>query len=596
MTIAPMLRVTICGATPDKAAALDDLQALGVMHVIPLAARDPLAPDDPALRRRADTAFRHISEGPEQLRPFRADADFDAEATIAAIIANRLRLRALAERSAALEARIAALRPFGDFAPPRPEEIGGQRLWLYLLPLKERRALARIDLPWAVVGRTNTALKLAVVAADAPPRDLLPVPPVDPGEVPLSAFVAEAEAIEIDRERAEMERAELTRWRILLGARLAASQDLDDLRRVTAETLDAGEIFAVQGWVPADAAPAVEALAAERGLAVLIEPPAPQDAPPTLLRPRNDRLAIGADLTNFYATPGYRAWDPSLIVFASFAVFFAMIVADAGYAALFLAGTALTWRRMGASPTGARARVLLLVLSGAALVYGALAGSYFGAAPPPGSLLDRLAVVDVSDFGKMMRLSIVIGALHIGLALATVAWLNRGHPRAIAALGWIGALAGGLAIFLSGGATGFGLPLLLAGLAAVFWGSAAARPIAAPRDWLLRAFDGLIGLTGVTKLFGDILSYLRLFALGLASASLAATFNGLAAEVRVNAPGLGVLLALLILLVGHSINVAIGVMGGVVHGLRLNYVEFFGWGLSEEGYPFRAFAKRESPA
>jgi V/A-type H+-transporting ATPase subunit I len=92
------------------------------------------------------------------------------------------------------------------------------------------------------------------------------------------------------------------------------------------------------------------------------------------------------------------------------------------------------------------------------------------------------------------------------------------------------------------------------------------------------------------------LSYLRLFALGLASASLAGTFNQLALDIHAHKPGIGLLLAIVVLLFGHAINIAIGLMSGVVHGLRLNYIEFFGWGLPEEGYPFRAFARREMPA
>jgi V/A-type H+-transporting ATPase subunit I len=592
-----MRRATLCGRAPDKAATLDGLQALGVMHIVPLAARDPLATQDPAERRRAETAFRHVVDAPEQLRPYRPGTESDAEATIEAIMANRLRLRELADRIDALDALIAGLEPWGDFALPEPGEIGGQRLWLYLLPNKLSRALTGVDLPYEIVGRTNTALEVVVIASEEPPADLLPVPRTAAGDKPLSSLKAEREDLEIERERAEAARAELTRWRVLLGAALAAAQDADDRREVGRQTWDAGEVFAVQGWIAADAEAAFERFAEAHGLAVMVEEPGPADAPPTLLRPREERAAIGADLTNFYSTPGYRSWDPSLIVFVSFAIFFAMIVADAGYALLFALGTLAYWRRLGGSAAGRRARTLLAALSGACLVYGVLAGSYFGVAPPAGGLLARLAIVDVSDFDKMMRLSIVIGALHIGIALATVAWLNRGSGRALASLGWIAVLAGGLLVWLGEDAVrGLGFAALAGGLGAVFWGSASARPVQTPRDWLLRLSDGLLGLTGATKLFGDILSYLRLFALGLASASLAGTFNGLAAELRVNAPGLGVLLSVLILLFGHAINVAIGVMGGVVHGLRLNYVEFFGWGLTEEGYPFRAFAQREQPA
>jgi V/A-type H+-transporting ATPase subunit I len=592
-----MLRITLCGVAADKAAVLDGLQALGALHVVPLRTPDPLEPANPADRRRAENAFRHILESPEQLRPYRVGTPFDVDATIAAILANRLKLRELGDRREELAALIAGLGPWGDFVLPPPDAIGGQRLWLYLLPKKQAAALDRLELPYAVVGGTATALEVVVISPEEPPVNLLPVTRTAVGDAPLSALRAEREDVEIARERAALERAELTRWRVALGAALAAAQDQDDLRAVAGQTLDADEIFAVQGWAPAEAQAAIEALAAERGLALMIEPPGEGDAPPTLLEPGAERFAIGADLTNFYSTPGYRSWDPSLIVFASFAVFFAMIVADAGYAVLFAIGTALYWRRMGRSAAGRRARALLAALSGASFVYGVLAGSYFGVAPPADSLLAQLHVIEIGDFEKMMRVSIVIGVLHIGIALVTVAWLNRGTGRALAAAGWIAVLAGGLLIWLGGdGLRILGFVLVAVGLGAVFWGSASARPVASPRDWLLRLADGFIGLTGATKLFGDVLSYLRLFALGLASASLAATFNGLAAEVRVNAPGLGVLLSILILAFGHTINVAIGIMGGVVHGLRLNYVEFFGWGLTEEGYPFRAFAKRESPA
>jgi len=84
-----------------------------------------------------------------------------------------------------------------------------------------------------------------------------------------------------------------------------------------------------------------------------------------------------------------------------------------------------------------------------------------------------------------------------------------------------------------------------------------------------------------------------LFALGLASASLALTFNQLAVQAEEAVPGLGMLIAILILLIGHVMNLGLAIMSGVVHGLRLNFIEFYKWGMSEEGYPFKAFARKE---
>ncbi len=596
MSIAPMLRVSLCGIAAEKSDVLDGLQALGVLHLIPLATPGPLALGDQAARRRAQTAYRFIAQAPEQKRPYGPKVAFDAEAVIGQIVANRGLQRRLSDRRDALRAHIAALEPWGDFTFPPPEQMAGQRLWFYIVPMKERAALERIALPWAIVGSDPTQLFVAVIAEEEPAADLLPVPRAHTGSRPLSALEAELEEVEIALDKAQGERAELTRWRLLLGANLAAAQDRDQLAVVSKQTLDSDGIFALEGWAPAEAAEQIKALAVEKGLALVLAEPGPEDQPPTLLRGPDQERGVDLDLTSFYTSPGYRTWDPNLVVFWSFALFFAMILADAGYALLIGLITLGFWRKMGRSPGGRGFRMLLTALTGASFIYGLLAGSFFGVAPPAGSWLARIAVIDVTDFQAMMLASLVVGALHIVMALGCAAWLKRQSAACLAPLGWIAViLGGGLWWQGAGGLHLAGMAALVAGLVAVFLGSALARPVETPKDWLLRIGSGLIGVTGVTKLFGDILSYLRLFALGLASASLAVTFNEMAAGIAKGQPGLGLLFALVVLLFGHAINFLIGIMSGVVHGLRLNYIEFFGWGLAEEGYPFRAFAKRRSP-
>ncbi len=129
------------------------------------------------------------------------------------------------------------------------------------------------------------------------------------------------------------------------------------------------------------------------------------------------------------------------------------------------------------------------------------------------------------------------------------------------------------------------------GLAAVFLFSSA-RKINKPTDLVMRVLDGLQGVSGITKIFGDVLSYLRLFALGLAGSSLALTFNNLAMQAK-EVEGPGLLYCLLILLLGHSLNILLSLMSCVVHGLRLNVIEFFNWGLTDEGYSYNTFSKKE---
>ena len=177
-----------------------------------------------------------------------------------------------------------------------------------------------------------------------------------------------------------------------------------------------------------------------------------------------------------------------------------------------------------------------------------------------------------------------------------MAWGNRKRTTAVANLGWICGLFGGLLMTYSqaGGVFSYlGHGLLTGGLVAVFFFTSHRPIVRRPMDYLWRVLDGLKAVSGVMGMFGDVLSYMRLFALGLASASLALTFNGLAVQIQEAVPGLGLLLALLVLLLGHAINLGLALMSGVVHGLRLNFIEFYKWGMPGEGKAFQRFARKE---
>ena len=227
--------------------------------------------------------------------------------------------------------------------------------------------------------------------------------------------------------------------------------------------------------------------------------------------------------------------------------------------------------------------------------YGVITGGYFGVSPPEGSPLGALAFLDLNDFDTMMRISVTIGCIHIAIANAQISYRAKSTSGRLGPIGWILALFGGLFIWLGANLpvlSWFGWLGLVGGLAvvAVF---ASDRQITDLKTGILRAVDGVSALTGVSKLFGDVLSYMRLFALGLSGASLALTFNQLAGQVNDAVPGLGLFLAILILLLGHLMNIGLCIMSGMVHGLRLNFLEFFNWGIPEEGYLFRSFAKKE---
>ncbi len=595
MSVARLKKLSLVGPAAQKGDTLEALQELGCMHVLPLA--PPPAEPEKISERRARNAYkalRFLTDVPEPRRQIQRDPAFEMDQFVRDVLDLMQRTRDMTDRRDFLAYRIARVRPWGDLDFPPTDVLAGNRLWFYQLPLKHREALSDINLPWAILQEDHRYIYAVLIAPDDPGDDILPVPRTHTGSLPIHELEAQLEEAEIAIEALEAERVAQTRYLTLMRRNLSAAESAAELAHATQKVREAEAMFALQGWVPEDRIEAVLDMAKSKHAAVLIEEPGPDDNPPTLLeQPENRSAAV--DLALFYQVPGYKDWDPSIIVAASFAFFFAMIVADAGYGAVILLGLLAFWKRMGKTPGERSWRQYGVIISGATIIYGVLVGSYFGASPAEGTVWAKLKILDLNNFGAMMMISIVVGVLHLVLANALAARAAWGQRRAIANLGWIGALIGGFILWLSymkGGSMVPGSVVLAAGVLAIVLFSSE-RVVRKPIDWLWRLIDGLQSLAGAMGAFGDVLSYMRLFALGLASASLAITFNDLAVSVMQAMKGPGILFGLLILIVGHILNFALAMMSGVVHGLRLNYIEFFKWGLPDEGIVFRPFARKE---
>ncbi len=599
MSILPLYKLTLAGLIHERQTVLEQLQSLGCIHLLPLGPA-PKQPErePPAHAVDARKALRYLGDLREKRRQVRDDPDFDVSITIRRVLANQQRLRDLTDRRDALRQRIAELEPWGDFRLPAQRDFADLKLWFYIVPQRQMSELADLDLPWQVVHRDHRQSWVVVIGPEEPARDALPVPRAHTGSLRLSEVRRQLESAELELEETQAQRHALTRWIYLMSSDLAQVENAARLRFAEAQTLDEEALFLVQGWVAERDVAGVRALADAQGLALILETPGAQDRPPTLLD-NPPALAAGEDLVGFYQMPAYHTWDPSRVLFFSFTAFFALILSDAGYAMVLGVLIAGFWRRLGRSDLGQRLRVLAAALAGGSLIWGILIGSYFGVTPAPDGILGQLKVLDIHDFTTMMRLSVGIGVMHLVLANAEMAFSNRRSAVGRVAIGWIAGLVGGFCFWLgSNGQPGNWLSLSgqilgLGGLATVFlFGSD--RPLDSVKSFALRILDGLAHLVKVTQVFGDVLSYLRLFALGLASSSLAITFNDLARQVVENVPGTGLFLALLILLIGHLLNLSLALMSGVVHGLRLNFIEFYNWSLSGEGYPFKPFRKAQA--
>jgi len=596
MSIVKLQRVTLCGMVTEKQTVLDHLQHLGCLHLNPLRTGEPVSDVAGDRPEAAYRALRYLGDLPGKRMQIRIDPDFDMDAVVAMVEENRLALIAAQRRQEELEVHIHLQTPWGDFTPPKPDELGGFRLWYYLVPAYKLGQVSK-DLICQVVQRDDRYAYVVVISEKEPLPGLMPVPRSVVGHRSLSSLSHLLERNSQHIEELSFERLSLTRWIFLMSQHLARTEDQAALRHAANTSLDEDSLFAVQGWAAVYRLSEIQAFADRHRLALLVEEPEFTDRPPTLLS-NPATVSGGEDLTQFFQTPGYRDWDPSQVLFFSFALFFAMIMADAGYAMVLSLGLLAGWKRLGRSRGGCRLRNLIGVTLGVALVYGMLVGSYFGFGPDEGTLLAGMNRLDISDFDMMIMISVLIGVLHLMLANGMKAVYHWGHHSALVAVGWNIFLCGAAALWLVkiemlppslGTASWIGIAT--GTLLVIFQGSN--RPIRTIKDALLRLLGGLYALTNATKAFGDVLSYMRLFALGLASSSLALTFNQLSSEVMEAMPGLGVLLGILILLLGHTLNLALAIMSGVVHGLRLNFIEFYNWGLSDEGYPFRAFEKKE---
>ena len=587
MSILQLKKASLIGLTENKIHTLDKLQKLGLMHIIPLqeVSTHKVEEDEEINPELLKRSLQYLLSCPNKRRQVTRENKFNLQEVVHAVDKNYSERISLTEKRDFLDKRIKDLEPWGEFSLPDLNDLNHQRFWFYLVPNFKMKEVATTNLPWTVVHQGNRNSYVVVISPEEPAANLMPVPRTHTGYVPISQLREQLEETEIALEATEAQREALTRWIYLLQRNIASTQDASLLTEVANQSLDFDEVFALQGWIAERDLDQLQLFSEQQGLVLLSEDPDDDELPPTFMD-NPESVGGGQEVVSFFQTPGYRSWDPSRVVFFSFVSFFAIIMSDAGYSLVLGAILAYYWQALSHTETHRRLRAMGAALAGAGFVWGVMVGGYFGASAPL-PFLGSLKILDVNDFDSMMLLSICIGAAHLILGNLMMAWVRRKSTQALSSIGWATAVLAALFGWIFGFTQlhwvvfGVGLVMVL-----LFSGEKTSFSLAT-------LVSGLLALTNLTKIFGDVLSYLRLFALGLASASLALTFNQLAADVAAALPGIGLLLQVLILLIGHLLNFVLTVVSGVIHGLRLNLIEFYNWSLADEGYPFQPFAKRE---
>ncbi len=393
-------------------------------------------------------------------------------------------------------------------------------------------------------------------------------------------------------------------------------------------------LFAIEGWVPETKIKAMHGLLS--GLDVHAEEICieERDRIPTCQENKGS-AKIGEDLVHVYDTPSHSDKDPSLWILIFFSLFFAMIVSDAGYGLVYLSvGLFLKWKFKNVSGFMNRFIKLVLIASTSCIIWGAFTASFFGleigpenpyrkvsllhylstrkaeyhmekkddvyqeylhefpavaqatdghdfllkASKEQGGHVQYVALTDFTD-SLLLEISLLVGTIHI--ALSFLRYMTRNWT----AFGWLFFLVGGYLYFPSfvnatsilnfmgwisiPVAHAVGKQLLFTGLILVFL-----IALLQKRKW-----GALHELTNAIQVFADVLSYIRLYALALAGMIMASTFNQLGIEA-------GIVGGFFIIVIGHIVNLSLTIMSGVIHGLRLNFLEWYHYSFEGGGRLF----------
>lgn len=393
-------------------------------------------------------------------------------------------------------------------------------------------------------------------------------------------------------------------------------------------------LFAVTGWAPSDKLEALHQLADKTGIYIEEIQVESNETVPTYLENKGVSR-IGEDLVNIYDTPSSTDNDPSIWVLIFFATFFAMIVGDAGYGLVFLLVALYTrYKYKDLKGMGLRIWKLLLILSVTCIVWGVLISSFFGISLSAQNPLRKASVINwlvekkaeyhfnhndgvyqeyVQEFPKLaeaktpseflyyqnvkandiiehplyfkftdnilFEIALFIGVIHIIVSLL------RYVRRNWSAIGWVIFIIGtylylptyldatsiaqfGLGIPKWFGAEN-GIPMIIGGIV-----------LATALSLIQNRWKGLLEPMNVIQIFADTMSYLRIYALSLAGGMVALTINEFAA-------GTVFIVGALLFIIGHLTNIALSIMGGVIHGLRLNFIEWYHYSFEGGGKKFK---------
>ncbi|MCK4905842.1 V-type ATP synthase subunit I [bacterium] len=359
--------------------------------------------------------------------------------------------------------------------------------------------------------------------------------------------------------------------------------------------------FVLQGWVRKDDMNKIKETLQNKTHPTYIENIDPDEGEFPPIEIKNPALVRPFQpITKLFGLPHFGEVDPSGFVAPFFFIFFGLCLTDAGYGIVLIALTLLAMRKIKVGSEGKQFLRLFLLGGIATIFWGIVTGGWFGIeiAKLPQVLKALIIINPLENLMKFFILALSFGVVHILLGIGIEMYeqlRSRNFADAFAdQLSYLIILPGAILWIIS--KQGFLSPkfsqaaffIMIAGAGIMVVSSLFKKG----RNPLLNALISLLGFIWKSKdLIGNVLSYSRLMALGLATSIIALVINILAGIALEQIPYLGILAALLIIIVGHLFNIAINTLGAFVHTTRLQFVEFFSYFFQGGGEAFQPLAQ-----
>jgi V/A-type H+-transporting ATPase subunit I len=436
---------------------------------------------------------------------------------------------------------------------------------------KERYALSEIA--------TEGGYTYFVVVSDGDGYDF-PMKELPAPEKDCTALEKEIAAVQDDIEQKDKHLAELKCHEGDLRKemdRIASKLDLH-LAQVAGEKAAEDYITVFEGFAPADKEAGLRALLDQEHVFYVADRAKVDDNPPIKLK-NNKFVSMFELLTDMYGRPKYNEFDPTVFISIFFMLFFAFCMGDMGYGLVLILGSLALKKVLGKiAPLG-------VTLGIATTVVGFLFHTFFSTDMLtwtwlPEAVKKCMLPATIAGFDGTMVLAILVGIVHICLAMIVKTYQStkeKGFANSLGTWGWTllivgGVIVGGLALMgVMDKAVTKWVIIILGGLSALgifFLNDLHRNPLKNLGAGLWETYNTATGL------LGDVLSYLRLYALGLAGAKLGEAFNAIGQQALGDG-GIGWLPFILIVVIGHTLNIAMCILGAFVHPLRLNFLEFF---------------------